>query len=267
MNHLPSSYSAKDTTVRVWSRATLSLVATLQGHTGPVNAIDLSPTSNRIISASGDGTLILWDIPTQKLTRTFSGHSRGLACVAFVPPPPPPPFARTQSSSSEENDDETQPIEDELVVSGSNDKTIRVWRASTGECISLLEGHEGLVRALAYDRVTGRLVSASYDRSVILWQLTRTPPSPPASSSSPTNHASSSTSASASPVPISSSNDGDVDGDGDVSISGDGLLGVSAKQLRVFKGNHSSHIFDVKFDLTRIIRSVSLNLFSSGLLT
>lgn len=121
------------------------------------------------------------------------------------------------------------PGEDELVVSGSNDKTIRVWRAATGQCISLLEGHEGLVRALAYDRVSGRLVSASYDRNVILWELKRTPPR----SSLPTG---------SDEVPAA---EGVVD---------DGLGGVSAKKLRVFKGNHSSHIFDVKFDLTRIIR-------------
>ena len=32
-------------------------------------------------------------------------------------------------------------------------------------------GHDALVRALSFDPSTGRLVSASYDKSVKLWDL------------------------------------------------------------------------------------------------
>ena len=32
-------------------------------------------------------------------------------------------------------------------------------------------GHDALVRALSFDPCTGRLVSASYDKSVKLWDL------------------------------------------------------------------------------------------------
>ena len=32
-------------------------------------------------------------------------------------------------------------------------------------------GHDALVRALSFDPQTGRLVSASYDKSVKLWDL------------------------------------------------------------------------------------------------
>jgi len=122
-------------------------------------------------------------------------------------------------------------LEDELVVSGSNDKTIRIWHASSGECLCLLEGHENLVRALAYDALTGRLVSASYDQSVIVWELRRS-------------------SAEAMPCAADESSTacGHREGEGRKQI-------VTATKLREFKGLHSSHIFDVKFDLTRIVSS------------
>jgi hypothetical protein len=58
-----------------------------------------------------------------------------------------------------------------LIVSGSNDRKIKVWSASRGECIRTLAGHDMLVRALFFDPATGRLVSASYDRSVKVWDL------------------------------------------------------------------------------------------------
>jgi F-box and WD-40 domain protein 1/11 len=54
-------------------------------------------------------------------------------------------------------------------VSGSNDCKIKIWCARTGACVRTLAGHTALVRALAFDPASGRLVSAGYDRSVRVW--------------------------------------------------------------------------------------------------
>lgn len=89
-----------------------------------------------------------------------------------------------------------------MIVSGSNDCKIKVWSASRGDCTQTLTGHEQLVRALSFDPATGRLVSASYDKSVKVWDLD------------------------------------------------------TGKLTTEFKNNHASHIFDVKFDARRIVRSV-----------
>lgn len=233
--------SAKDTTVRLWSRSTLELAHVFIGHTAPVNAIDLSRTSKRIISASGDGTLILWDIRTRRLIRTLTGHSRGLACVAFVSSTTsthaPHGFRRSATSGVDEEEEE----DDELVISGSNDQTIRIWRASSGECVCLLEGHKDLVRALAYDPITQRFISASYDQTVILWQLKRTRKE--------------------NSVARLGSNSADTDTLDDHrqerEEQGRSQQVVTADKLRQFKNYHTSNIFDAKFDVTRIIRSVA----------
>ena len=87
---------------------------------------------------------MLWDIPTGERLRTFEGHDRGLACIEY---------------------------RGDLIISGSNDKKIKIWSASTGECVQTLTGHEQLVRALSFDPGTMRLVSASYDRSIKVWDL------------------------------------------------------------------------------------------------
>ncbi|KAG8731911.1 hypothetical protein FRC10_001363 [Ceratobasidium sp. 414] len=166
---------SKDTLIRVWDRQTLEMHCVLNGHDGPVNAVGLQ--AGQVVSASGDGTMILWDLETGNRVRTFVGHDKGLACVEF---------------------------KGDTIISGSNDRKIKVWNASTGECMLTLPGHELLVRALAYDAVSGRLVSASYDRTIKVWDL-------------------------------SDCRDG------------------GWKLVREFKNLHESHIFDVKFDATKIV--------------
>lgn len=89
-----------------------------------------------------------------------------------------------------------------MIVSGSNDCKIKVWSASRGECIRTLTGHDLLVRALSFDPASGRLVSASYDKSVKVWDLN------------------------------------------------------TGRLVTEFKNSHVSHIFDVKFDVRRIVRLV-----------
>lgn len=67
--------------IRVWNRKTLELHRTLCGHEGPVNAVGLQ--NGRVVSASGDGKMMLWDIASGNRLTTFEGHDRGLACIEF----------------------------------------------------------------------------------------------------------------------------------------------------------------------------------------
>ncbi|KAJ7094020.1 WD40 repeat-like protein [Mycena belliarum] len=160
---------SKDAAIRVWARDTLELHRTLRGHEGPVNAVGLQSGDyggvegeggeeggkgerhgGRVVSASGDGKMILWDIASGERVRTFEGHDRGLACIEFKL---------------------TLRVKGDLIISGSNDCKIKIWSAATGACLRTLVGHEALVRALAFDVRSGRLVSASYDKSVRVWDL------------------------------------------------------------------------------------------------
>lgn len=73
--------SSKDAVICVWNRQTQALHRTLRGHEGPVNAVGLE--GGKVVSASGDGKMILWDIESGERLRTFEGHDRGLACIEF----------------------------------------------------------------------------------------------------------------------------------------------------------------------------------------
>ncbi|KIJ50176.1 hypothetical protein M422DRAFT_160058, partial [Sphaerobolus stellatus SS14] len=56
------------------------------------------------------------------------------------------------------------------IVSGSSDKTIRVWDASTGaEILPPLQGHNGLVLSVAFSQDGSKIVSGSDDNTIRVW--------------------------------------------------------------------------------------------------
>jgi WD40 repeat protein len=61
-------------------------------------------------------------------------------------------------------------LSDGRVVSGSVDKTVRVWDVESGQVLATLAGHEGPVRAVAV-LSDGRVVSGSVDKTVRIWDV------------------------------------------------------------------------------------------------
>ncbi|KAI1121339.1 hypothetical protein F5Y10DRAFT_102810 [Nemania abortiva] len=58
-----------------------TMIASLEGHNAAVNAVQIC--DREIVSASGDRNIRLWDWPNQIVKRTFIGHNKGIACVQY----------------------------------------------------------------------------------------------------------------------------------------------------------------------------------------
>lgn len=67
-----------------------------------------SPDGRRLLSASGDQTLRLWDAETGPEIRSFAGHQSAVASVAFSP-------------------------DGQRLLSGSHDGTLRLWDGESGQ--------------------------------------------------------------------------------------------------------------------------------------
>ena len=58
------------------------------------------------------------------------------------------------------------------IVSGSEDRSVRVWDAATGQELACLYGHEHAVTGVVWDDAGRRIVSGSWDKTVRVWDAT-----------------------------------------------------------------------------------------------
>lgn len=80
------------------------------------------------------------------LIRTFAGHTGDILSVAFFP-------------------------DGKRIVSGSWDKTLKLWDTETGEELATLKGHTGEVNACAFSPDGKKIISGSPDKTPKLWSV------------------------------------------------------------------------------------------------
>ena len=59
-------------------------------------------------------------------------------------------------------------IENNILASGSLDKTVKLWDLDANEEIATFRKHDDFINAIAYNRINGFLASASSDRTIKL---------------------------------------------------------------------------------------------------
>jgi len=117
-----------------------------EGHTNAVEAVALSPDGTRVVSASADKSVKVWDVETGQMIRSLEGHT-GSVHAALV----------TASG--------------DRVIYSSKDWTIRIWNIVSGETIGILSTPSGPVTTVAMVSGDRFLVSGSDDGLLELWDL------------------------------------------------------------------------------------------------
>ena len=123
------------------------------GHSGNVNSVTFSQDGSLIISGSGDGTIGIWDLTGQGIADSnYLGEL----------------FSTITYFSKDENT--------LIIASGSNNKTIRLWKWQKGENTikpmgDPLKGHGGKVNSLAFSKDGQTLISGSSDGTIRLWDM------------------------------------------------------------------------------------------------
>ncbi|KAH6770558.1 hypothetical protein C2S52_015361 [Perilla frutescens var. hirtella] len=130
---------------------------TLSKHDSSVNAIALRREGSGLISGGGDGVILVWERREGGEDLDFivgcclKGHRGGVLCLVSV---------------------------NDLLISGSSDTSVRIWKYEKGWCLAVMEGHCKPVKSLVAvadgdgDLDQGFSVySGSLDGEIRAWKL------------------------------------------------------------------------------------------------
>lgn len=175
---------------------------TLQGHTGKVHSMDWTPERNRIVSASQDGRLIVWNALTSQKTHAIKLHCAWVMTCAFSPNGQSVACGGLDSACSIFNLNSQAdrdgniptsrvltghkgyvssclyvPDQDNHLITSSGDQTCGFWDVTTGQRISVFggefpSGHTADVLSVSINNSNSNMfVSGSCDTTARLWDI------------------------------------------------------------------------------------------------
>ena len=130
----------------------IRIVASLEGHIGPVLSVVFHPTAHLMATAGGDNDVKLWDTDSRQCLATLVGHASPVSCVAFHP---------------------TQPV----LISGSADSMLIVWDTTTYQWLSTTQipinrhASKHGVTCIAIHPILSFIVTGEYMEPPMLWKL------------------------------------------------------------------------------------------------
>lgn len=138
-----------DGKIKVWDTASGHCIVTFADHTSGVTAIEVPRMKRNVaFTASLDGTVRVYDLVRYRNFRTFTAPERlQFNCLAVD-------------------------TSGEVVAAGSLDSfDIHLWSVQTGQLLDRLSGHEGPISAVAFAPQSSMLVSASWDKTIRVWDV------------------------------------------------------------------------------------------------
>ncbi|XP_021164859.2 protein Atg16l2 isoform X1 [Fundulus heteroclitus] len=134
-----------DRVIKLWDVRAGSLThrATLDGSTEGITCVEFDPTGRRILGASHNKSALLWFLDDSVPKVTLTGHSRKVTAARFTCAP-------------------------HQVVTGSTDRTVRLWDLTRAACVQQSE-----VASFCSDLVCSEssIISGHFDCKIRVWDL------------------------------------------------------------------------------------------------
>ncbi|RHZ81437.1 hypothetical protein Glove_120g198 [Diversispora epigaea] len=162
--------ASRDKTIKFWEVTSGYCTRTFVGHLEWVRMVSPSEDGKWIVTSSNDQTARLWDINTGECKMEFRGHDHVVECAIFAPADAIPYIREMIGLVVDQKDKKDQILPGQYIVTGSRDKTIKIWD-STGQCVKTLVSHDNWVRGLVFHPSGKYLFSASDDKTLKIWDM------------------------------------------------------------------------------------------------
>ncbi len=185
--------SSADNTVRLWNYDTGEQLMVLRGSTVPTSAVAFAPDGKQLAAGADDGKATIWNLEAAEPVQLVETGGAPATVTALSPD------GKLLASSGEENGRAVIYVRDvatgkvlhtllgheatvvslafstdnSKIVSGSADKTARVWNLADAKFpeLSRFAGHTMAVSAVAFNTDASQVLSGSADNSVKLWSV------------------------------------------------------------------------------------------------
>jgi ribosome assembly protein 4 len=172
--------SSKDQCVRIWDTMNSTCLKSLTSHTASVTKA-LWGGEGLIYSASQDRTIKVWHADEGIMMQELKGHAHWVNTLAlstdYVLRTGCFDHIRKEFSGPKdmqkyaiERYEKVKDPKGERLVSGSDDLTMFLWQPKQGnKSVARMTGHQGLVNMVAFSPDSFYFASASFDKSIKLW--------------------------------------------------------------------------------------------------
>lgn len=92
----------EDTYIRVWDLEEKEIIATLDGHIGPVTSLVILRRKQWVVSGSSDNTIVIWDLERLSLISVIKEHQHYVSCLLVD-------------------------FDENFLISGSYDRSVMIW--------------------------------------------------------------------------------------------------------------------------------------------
>ncbi len=180
--------------VRIWSPATMRLVATAE-HGAPTTAIAITRDNKNLIAAHAYGGVSVWELPKNQVPKfRFSvaaatspiysiachPNNKLIAVACYDNAIRLYEISGTAIKDAGQIDGHTKAVyavafapDGKALASGSEDETARIWEMASGgfKELSRIEGHSAGVRSIAYTASGKTLATGCADGTIRLWTM------------------------------------------------------------------------------------------------
>jgi len=145
--------ASRDGTVKLWSVKTGFVQDTLTHHQNWVRALACSADGLLLASGGNDQVVTVVKVANKEVVWELKGHEHVVECLAF-------PTMLEKAGVGES-----------MLVSGSRDKTVKVWNVVTGVCAHSFAVHDNWVRGVSIHRSRNYVISVGDDRTMRVFDV------------------------------------------------------------------------------------------------
>lgn len=149
---------------------TAELTRSLKPHATPVVASSIDQSGALLATGGADGIVKVWDIRAGYCSHTFHCHGGVVTALTIFEAQSAGKSTKKRSSASTSRNGEMY-SNSLFLASSAEDGRIKVHDLNTRQQVAALDSHVSVVRTLRYSPDQELLLSASRDRTLVLWNV------------------------------------------------------------------------------------------------